>query len=214
MAVRPEDLVRFGDRYLFPDNERYEEQVVSLTRTQGPTLDMPFGAVAIADPWWPDVAPRSPLIALGKGSHPTTLTTIARTRSTRAHSDTVPVAASIGALDRVALWRPMVQDETHFHLDVDSSLGAFYDITDAAGLQPLFEDTHEMKDVHDRVRAEGVVTMEVTGRDVAVVFGLPDGPGLYPVHAGFDRDGKAVAVLVDMLLMAAATRQEDTGEPG
>jgi hypothetical protein len=43
--------------------------------------------------------------------------------------------------------------------------------------------------------------MEADGRVVAVVFLCPDGSGLYPVYAGFDKDRRAIAVLVDLRLL-------------
>jgi len=83
-------------------------------------------------------------------------------------------------------------------------LGAFYDVTDAASLRPLFEDDQHMQAVYNRALEEQVVTMDVDGRVAAVVFLCPDGSGLYPVYAGFDKDMQAVAVLVDLKLLDGA----------
>lgn len=206
MDVQPQDLVAFGDRYLFPGNDRYPQQTVTLTATPGPALSMRFGAVAIADPWYPQDAPRYPSIALGKGEKATVLTTIAHTRA-GGELESMAVAASIGALDEVVTWHPLVQDEQHFHLDDDSALGAFYEITDADLLQPLFEDDLHMKGVYDRALTKPVVSMELDDRVVAVVFLCPDGSGLYPTWAGFDKDMTAVAVLVDLKILSGAERR-------
>jgi hypothetical protein len=46
--------------------------------------------------------------------------------------------------------------------------------------------------------------MEVDGRVAAVVFLCPDGSGLYPAYAGFDKDLQAVAVLVDLKTLGGA----------
>ena len=118
------------------------------------------------------------------------------------------VAASVGDLDQVVTWHPIVQNEQHFHLDVDSALGALYEIADAAALQPLFEDALHMKGIYDRrALSELMVPMAVDGRAVAAVFLCPDGSGLYPAWAGFDKDMKAVAVLVDLKILGGAVQR-------
>ncbi|GAA1953818.1 hypothetical protein GCM10009798_11230 [Nocardioides panacihumi] len=207
MSCPPEFLVRFGDRYLFPENVRYPEQTVTLTAMPGPALPMRWGLLAIADPWYPETTPKFAATTIGGGgAKVTSLTTVARTRTGDGDADVMAVAASAGDLDRVATWEPLLQDEKHFHLDSDSALGAFYEISDAALLQPLFEDADHMKTVYDRALTEKVVAMEVDGRVVAVVFLCPDGSGIYPVHVGFDADMSAVAVTVDLRLLEAADR--------
>ena len=207
MGITPQHLVRFGDQYLFPGNVRYPEQTATLSATPGPSLSMRFGMVAIADPWYPEGSPEYPAIALGQGEKGTVLTTFARTRAGSDTHEPMAVAAVVGDLDQVVTWQPVVQDEQHFHLDVDSALGAFYEITDAAVVQPLFEDALYMKGIYDRALTELMVAMEVGGRVVAVVFLCPDGSGLYPVWAGFDRDMTAVAVLVDLKLLEGAVQR-------
>ena len=209
MEIQPHELVSFGDRYEFPEREVRPGQTATLTALPGPPLRLAFGMLALADPWWPEGAPTHPLIGLGKSEHPTGLSTIGILRAGRADPATVPCAASIGQVDRVATWRPLVQDEAHFHLQVDSGLGAFYDITDAAALLPSFQDDHHMKQIFDRTLAEQAITMEAGNRVAAVVFECPDGPGLYPVYAGYDKDGQAVAVLVDLLILNGAEQRVD-----
>ena len=210
MTARPEDLVDFGARVHVPDDGHHAEQVVTIAATPGPTLGMRFGAVAIADPWFPEMAPRQPVIALGGGDKATVLSHISLVRPDGT-VDRLGVAASVGDLDRVVRWHPLVQEEEHFHLDVDSALGAFYEITDAAVLQPLFEDSLHMKGVYDRALSEPWVPMSVDDRVAAAVFLSPDGAGLCPVWAGFDRDGSAVAVVVDLLILGVAGRHVLTG---
>jgi len=83
-------------------------------------------------------------------------------------------------------------------------LSAFYDITDSRALRPLFENAEHMQGVYNRTLEERVVTMEVDGRVAAVVFLCPDGSGLYPAYAGFDKDLQAVAVLVDLKTLGGA----------
>jgi len=207
MEIEPQHLVKFGDQYLFPGNERYPEQIVTLSATPGPSLAMRFGVVAIADPWYPEGAPKYPAIALGEGEKATVLTTISQTRASSGVQESLAIAASVGDLDQVVTWQPLAQDEHHLHLDVDSALGAFYEITDAAVLQPLFEDDLYMKGIYDRALTEPMVAMEVDGRVVAVVFLCPDGSGLYPVWAGFDKDMQAAAVLVDLKMLGAAIQR-------
>jgi hypothetical protein len=207
MGIQPQDLVGFGDQYLFPGNDRYPEQTATLSATPGPSLAMRFGAVAIADPWYPEGAPSQSAIALGEGEKATVVTTIARVRAGSDIHESMAVAASVGQLDQVVTWQPLVQDEQHFHLDVDSALGAFYEITDAAVLQPLFEDALYMKGIYDRALTEPAVAMEVDGRVVAVVFLCPDGAWRYPMWAGFDEDMSAVAVLVDLKILDGAVQR-------
>lgn len=209
MDVGPQDLVRWGDRYLFPDNGRYPEQAVILSATSGPPLTMRFGALAVADPWYPEVAPQEPVILLGGGAKPTRLSTIARARADNGEVERMAVAASVGDLDQVVTWHPLVRNEQHMHLESDSALGAFYEISDGPALQPVFEDSLHMKGIYDRALTELIVTMDVAGRSVAAAFLCPDGSGLYPVWAGFDRDMSAVAVVVDLLTLRAAQRRID-----
>lgn len=211
MTARPQDLVDFGARILVPDGGRHPEQVVTLGATPGPPLAMRYGVLAIADPWWPEAAPQEPVIALGGGEKGTVLSTIALTREDGT-VDRLGVAASVGDLDRVVTWHPLVQSERHLHLDVDSALGAFYEITDAAALQPFFEDSLHMTGVLDRALTEPWVPMEADGRVAAAVFLSTDGPGLCPVWAGFDRDMVAVAVVVDLLILGVAGRHVLTEE--
>ena len=211
LTARPQDLVDFGARFTFPYNGRYPEQVVTLGATPGPSLAMRFGALTIADPWWPEAAPQQPVIALGGGDKATVLSTVALTRADGA-VEQLGVAASVGDLARVATWRPLVQAEQHFHLDVDSALGAFYEITDAAVLQPLFEDSLHMKRVYERAMTDPWVPMAVDDRIAAAVFLSPDGAGLCPVWAGFDRDTSAAAVVVDLLILGVAGRRVLTEE--
>ena len=90
---------------------------------------------------------------------------------------------------------------THFHLDSDSALGAFFDINEEDVLGPLFQDDLHMQGIYNRALEERVVTMEAEGRVVAVVFLCPDGSGLYPAWTGYDKDMQAVAVLVDLRLL-------------
>ncbi|PVG83873.1 hypothetical protein DDE18_06120 [Nocardioides gansuensis] len=97
---------------------------------------MKFGAVAIADPWFPEVAPEQSLILLGEGEKPTVLTTITRTRADSGRVETKAVAASVGDLDEVITWQPLVQNEQHMRLDSDSALGAFYEISDGGYSSP------------------------------------------------------------------------------
>jgi len=204
---RPEDLVRFGDQYAFPVNVRYPEQTVTLTATPGPVLPMRWGLVAVADPWYPERTPKFAATTIGGGGDKSTaLTTVARTCGEGGAVDVMPVAASAGDLDRVVSWQRVLQNKQHFHLDSDSALGAFYEITDAPLLQPLFEDFDYMKGVYDRALVDKVVPMDVDGRVAAVVFLCPDGSGLYPVYQGFNADMSAVAVTVDLRLLDIAER--------
>lgn len=197
MDIQPEDLVRFGSTYTV------SEQPVTLAAMPGPSLALRWGTLALADPWFPEMLPEFQVIGLGQGEKPTQLSTIDVQRGEKAQ--TIACAAMIGPVDEVVTWRPLVQNEAHFHLDCDSALGAFYDITDAASLRPLFEDDQHMQAVYNRALEEQVVTMDVDGRVAAVVFLCPDGSGLYPVYAGFDKDMQAVAVLVDLKLLDGAT---------
>jgi hypothetical protein len=178
-----------------------------LTALPGPRLSLRFGRLAVADPWWPEMVPVYPVTALGGGEQPIVVTTVGLTRTGEVDPQPVPVAASIGELGMVTDWHPLVQNEAHFHLEVDSALGAFYDISDVQVLQPLFEDAEHMKGVFDRAVTEKVVAMEAQGGVVAVVFGCPDGPGSYPVYEGFGENGQVVAVLVDLGILSGAVRR-------
>jgi hypothetical protein len=206
MSSAPEDLVRVGDRYVFPANMRYPEQTVALTATPGPVLPMRWGLLAIADPWYPEATPKFAATTIGGagGDKTTTLTTVARTRIEGGEVDVMAVAASAGDLDRVTTWQRLVVNQTHFHLDSDSALGAFYEITDGPQLQPLFENAEHMKVIYDRALTEKIVAMEVDGRVAAVVFLCPDGSGTYPAYVGFNADMSAVAVTVDLRTLDAA----------
>lgn len=207
MQIQPHALVNFGDRYMFAEREVRPGQTVTLTAMPGPPLDLVSGRLALADPWWPEGAPTDPLTDLGSGPHPTSLSTVGILRAGRAEPATVACAASIGHLDRVAAWRPVAHNDTDVHLQVDSGLGAFYDITDAPALLLSFQDDRNMNSVFDRALAEKVITMHAGGRATAVVFECPDGPGLYPVYAGLDSHGQTVAVVTDLLILSDAERR-------
>lgn len=204
MRVPPQRLVGFGDSHAFPGNDRHVEQTVTLTATPGPSLTMRFGALAIADPWFPEAAPQQPLTVIGGGAQPTTLTTVGRSRADGGEVELVSVAASIGHLDAVVTWQPLVQNEQHMHLDCDSDLGAFYEISDGVALQPLFKDDLHMKGVFDAALTDLIVPMESQGRVVASAFLCSDGPGLYPAWVGYDIDMSAVAVVVDLKVLSEA----------
>jgi len=202
IVVRPQDLVEYGAMYAFPGNGRHRRDTVTLAATPGPTLSTRFGLIAIADPWFPEASPTSGAIGLGAGEYPTALTTITRTRADTGASESMPVAASIGAVADVALWHPLAQDGRQFHLDSDSSLGAFYEITDAAALQPVFEDSLLMQGIFNRALEELIVPLEVDGRTLAAAFLC--GKDLHPAWAGYDANGVGVAVLLDLGVLALA----------
>lgn len=201
IIVQPQDLVEYGARYVFPKNSRYRQETVRLTAKAGPTLSTTWGAIAIADPWFPEAAPGTPATMLGPEQQPTAVTTITRTRSDTGKTEVWPVAATIGDVAEVAVWHPL-PDDGQFQLDSDSSLGAFYEITDAAALQPLFEDAPFMQHVFDRALEESIVPIEVDGRTLAPAFVC--GKGLHPAWQGYDADMRAIAVLVDFGLLAEA----------
>jgi hypothetical protein len=195
MSTAPEVLVGFGH------SVELRGETVPVTATPGPSLPLRWGTLAIADPWFAPSVPEVQQISIGQGDQATVLSTIALPRDGQPEPVEVSCAAAIGAVDQVTSWQPLVHHESHFHLDCDSALGAFYDITDTAMLKPLFEDALHMQQVYNRALVERIVTMEVDGRVAAAVFLCPDGSGLYPAYAGFDQDLQAVAVLVDLKLL-------------
>jgi len=192
VSATPEVLVGFGD------SVELGGEAVTVTATPGPRVPLRWGTLAIADPWFAPSVPEVQQISIGQGEQPTVLSTIAVPRAGHPEPVATSCAAAIGAVDRVTSWQPLVHRDAHFHLDCDSALGAFYDVTDSAVLRPLFDDDLHMQQVYNRALTERIVAMEVDGRVVAAVFLCPDGSGLYPAYAGFDRDLQAVAVLVDL----------------
>jgi hypothetical protein len=195
VGTQPAGLVSFGKRF------RLRDETVRLTATPGPAITLRWGTVAVADPWWPEMLPESQVIAIARGEQPTLLSTVDMPRDATTERAPMSCAAVIGPVDDVVTWQPLVKDEEHFHLDSDSALGAFYDITVASALRPLFEDARHMQQVYNRALTERIVAMEIAGDVAAVVFLCPDGSGAYPAWAGFDRDMAAVAVLVDLNLL-------------
>ena len=205
IVVEPQDLVELGARYVFPKNNRFQRETVTLTAKAGPTLSMTWGAIAIADPWLPEAAPTSPAIGMGAKDYPTAVTVITRTRADTGVTEVWPVAATVGRVADAAAWHPLA-DEGQFQLDSDSSLGAFYEITDATALQPLFEDDLYMQGIFNRALKESIVPMEADGRTLAAAFLC--GKDLHPAWQGFDSDGVAVAVLLDFGLLSGAQGRE------
>jgi hypothetical protein len=201
IIVEPQDLVEYGARYVFGNNRHYQRETVTLTAKAGPSLSMKWGAIAIADPWFPEAAPATPAIILRGNEQPTAVTTITLTRATTGLSEVWPVAATVGSVSDVAVWHPL-SDDGQFQLDSDSSLGAFYEITDAAALQPLFEDGDHMFEIYQQAMAESIVPMEADGRTVAAAFRC--GKDLHPAWVGYDANSVAVAVLLDFGLLAQA----------
>lgn len=205
IVVEPQDLVEYGAAYVFPRISHYERETVSLERTAGPTLPTAWGAIAIADPWFPEAAPATASTIIHGKQQPTAVTAITRTRAGTGAREVWPVAATVGAVSEVAAWRPL-PDDGQFQLDSDSSLGAFYEITDAGVVHPLFDDGSYMRGIFDRALQELIVPMEVDGRTVAVAFRC--GKDLHPAWVGFDASGVAVAVLLDFGLLAGALARE------
>jgi hypothetical protein len=202
MERQPQDLVSFGSRFELRHGGSTGQRV-TLTPMTGPTIDLRCGTLSLADPWYPEMLPDYQVLGLGRGEKPTVLSTIKVLRKDKAEPVTLACAATIGPAHRVTVWRPLVLNETHFHLETDSALGAFYDITDSAALRPFFKDDQYMFDIFKRCLDEHILAMDVDGRAAAVVFGFPDGPCRYPVYAGFDKDMCAVAVLVDFSILDA-----------
>ena len=214
MSVAPHDLVGFGDRYRFPAGPHYVEDVCALSSIRGPALEMRFGLVAMADPLVPSAAPKFGDTSLGGGgTKATTLAAISRTRVDGSRVDPQCVAAAIGDVNQVVSWYPLLShNNSRSHLEVDSGLGAFYEITDASLVWPLFEDDHYMQGIHDRALSELVVPIEASGRVVASVFLVSGGAGVHPAWEGFDRDMSAVAMLVDTGILSAGERVQPGGE--
>lgn len=206
IIVEPQDLVELGARYAFPKDRRYQRETVTLTSKAGPTLLMKWGALAIADPWFPEAAPSTPAIGMGAQSYPTAVTVITRTRTETGAGEVLTLAATIGAVSDVTAWQPLA-DDGQFKLDSDSSLGAFYELADAAAIQPLFEDASYMQGIFNRALEESIVSMEADGRTVAAAFLC--GKELHPAWVGFDTNGVAAAVLLDFGLLSHAQGRED-----
>jgi hypothetical protein len=206
IVVEPRDLVELGARYVFPQNRRYKRETVTLRSKAGPTLSTKWGALAIGDPWFPEAAPAAPAIGMGAKDYPTAVTVITRTRAETGAGEVLPVAATVGAVADVAAWQPLA-DDGQFQLDSDSSLGAFYEITDAAALQPLFEDDLYMQGIFNQALEESIVSMDADGRTLAAAFLC--GKDLHPAWVGVDANGVAVAVLLDFGLLSHAQGRED-----
>ncbi len=179
MTAAPERLVEFG---------------TTLTATPGPALPLAWGTLTIGDPWWPEY-PDGPIEQLGRGEHPTLLSTMDVYVERKQQHVPTSCAAAVGAVEQVVSWQPVLHDEEHVHLDSDSALGAFFDINEEEVLRPLFTDDEHMQGVYNRALEERIVAMQVDGRVVAVVFLCPAGSGLYPAWTGYDKDMQAVAVL-------------------
>ncbi|GAB3257995.1 hypothetical protein [Nocardioides dilutus] len=213
-GVAPHGLLGFGDQYTFPAGPDYVEDVCALSSIRGPALEMRFGLVAMADPLVPSAAPEYGDTSLGGGgTKTTTLTAISRTRVDGSGVDPQCVAAAIGDVDRVASWQPLLShNDSRSHLEVASGLGAFYEITDASLVWPLFEDDRHMQGIHERALSELVVPIEASGRVVATVFLVSGGAGVHQVWEGFDRDMSAVAMLVDTGILSGGERIQPGGE--
>ena len=205
IIVDPQDLVELGARYVFPRTPLWERETVILTAKAGPTLSTTWGAIAIADPWFPEAAPEAPATFLSQEECPTAAIVITRTHHETGASQVLSVAATVGAVAEVARWQPLA-DDGQFQLDSDSSLGAFYESTDAAALQPLFEDDVHMQGIFNRALEDSIVPIEVEGRTLAAAFLCPK--DLHPAWIGFDANGTAVAVLLDFGLLSQAQGRE------
>ncbi len=134
---------------------RLQDETVTLTATPGPAISLRRGTLAVADPWWPETLPEQKVIPIAKGEQPTLLSTVDMPRDGTAQRIPLACAAAIGPVEEVATWQPLVTDEAHFHLDSDSALGAFYDITDASALRPLVEDARHMQQVYTALSRSG-----------------------------------------------------------
>ena len=208
MTLEPRDLVAFGDAYDWPaEGERPPVPGVALRALPGPTL--PGGAVVVADPWWPENQPTAAHCQLPPGG-PVTLGVLQFPQL----PGPLACSAVIGQLDRVLEWRPLVVNGEQVQLNVDSALGAFYDIADLDALKPLFSDDEYMLGVHERALGESVVAIDLEGRVAAVVFMCGMCDGLYPVYVGHAADGSSVAVLVDLALLLRAGARSAPADGG
>ena len=201
-AVRetpPRELLRFGSTIELSADGAGAGQRVVLKALPGPSLALASGGLAIADPWFRDTLPTREIVRLPRGPQRTLLSTILVARKGKPAA--MACAAAIGAVGKVADWQPLMVEGKPFWLDSDSALGAFYDIADAAALRPVFENDARMFGVYKNALSALVVPMEIGGRVAVVAFLCPDGSGLYPVYAGFDGSGQAVAVLVDLKIL-------------
>lgn len=194
----PQDLLSFGKSFVLAEGAG-AEQSVTLKERRGPAIDLPSGALALADPWFQEALPDRETIRLPRGKQPSLLSTIDFIRDGK--RATMACAAAIGPVDRVTDWRPLTSGGKPFRLDSDSALGAFYDMADDARLRPLFENDQHMFAVYKRALKEPIATMDAEGGAAGVVFLCPDGSGLYPAYGGFDRGGNAVAALVDLKIL-------------
>ncbi len=78
---------------------------------------------------------------------------------------------------------------------------------DPPALQPLFEDPLVMHAVFHRALAKLVVPLDVDGRTLAAVFLC--GKDVHPAWVGYDATGAAVAVLLDLGVLATAQARAD-----
>ena len=200
MNLEPCDLVAFGDEYDWPaEGERPAVSGVVLEALLGPTLGLPGEAVVVADPWWPETFPEYAHFFL-----PSDAPVVLGTVSLPHLSAPLVYAAAVGRVEEVDTWLPLAFDGEDLHLEVDTGLGAFFDVTDTALLKQLFTDDEYTLELGRRVLEEKAVAVEAEGRVVAVLFECGMGDGSYPVYLGFNVDGAPKAMLVDLELLHRA----------
>jgi len=210
MNPTPQDLVAFGDQYDWPEQDWPGGLRNTLTALPGPSLRLSYGALAVADPWWPEkLAPRS-VLGMGAGEYPVVVSTLAFPRDGKP-DEALPCAVTVGAPDRATQWHPMIRDGADYYFEVDTGLGAFYDLADTHILETLSRDDEYMLGVFRDTMDRTVSSIEVDGRVVAVVFRCSDGDE-FPAYGGFTPDGKPVALLVDLQLLDGTARRVEPHE--
>ena len=202
------DLVAFGALHTITWSDGQTPEPFGLAVAAGPDLPLQWGSLAIVDPAWSGRLPTEPHSLLGGHVHTTVLSLLVPPPGSS--SAPFAVAAVLGRPDHVSAWHPLAVAEQHFHLDVDSGLGAFVDSTSIDALRQLTDDSDRQLALLRDTPHGRLVPVEADGRVVAVVFRLPEGAGLYPTYIGYDSDSGAVAILVDFRTLRVSDGPVDT----
>jgi hypothetical protein len=207
IEVRPQDLVDFGTRYGWGEFGDHRTNV--LSRLTGPDVTLSSGELLVCDPFYMDAVSRQSAVVFPVGAHPTVLSVVAFARSDGSGDFYSCTAATVGDVDRVTQWRPLVRDGAELRCQVAGGMAVFLDLVHADRLRDVARDEDAVLNLADEVTEEQVAVVQHDGAQIGVAFMCSLGGGDYQLYGGYDAAGEVVSVLVDLELLTRAERRLD-----
>lgn len=204
MELTPADLLDFGARHVWPD----EDRPTTLVRVDGPTLELVSGTLVFGGPlfWEPSVMARVNLVP---GRLATVFTDVEGPPIPQTPSGVHGLtAAAAGDLDAVVDWREAVDDAGGpLVFNVEYAVGCMFDLDRADQVERAVAEPDRADELYRRTIAGLTAPIEVDGEVVAVAFNNGMGESTNSVFVGLDAQGRAVAALADLEVLHHADRR-------